>query len=75
MTNQQNFTVGDIFVSPKTRGTYRVVRIGAGGILGERTTEQDAIRLACAERAGKTVWSVGREDGALVAVQCADNTE
>ena len=75
MTNQRDFAFGDIFVSPKTRGTYRVVRIGTGGILGEATTEQAAIRLACAARSGKKVWIVSREDGAPVAVQCADSTE
>ena len=73
--DQRDFAAGDIFVSPKTRGTYRVVRMGGGGILGEAATEQEAMRLACAERRDHHVWRVNRADGAFIAVHCPDHPE
>ena len=63
---------GDIVVSPKTRGSYRVLRMGGGGILGEAATEKEAMLLACAEQRGHTIWVVRRDDGALIAFECPD---
>lgn len=73
MTPKSDVAPGDIVVSPRTRGTYRVLRMGGGGILGEAATEKEAMLLACAEQRGHTIWVVRREDGAFIPFDSPDN--